>query len=284
MPGTVQDIAHTKDGLDEHMVFTFRIGGVTYGVPLEHILALTSMPDRVLDLPGAAMCVDGLVEYRGHSTALIDLAGVFGVGSEATERLQLAQELEQREQEHVAWIDALSRSIREGEPFTKARDPHECAFGRWFDGFRTADEQLGRLVAGFAAPHERIHSLADHLLGMASGGDVRGAQEKLAEERDWTLREMCHTFQKVRDHLRASSRRVVLFLTRDGSTPSIALLLDEIADVRRFGADALHGLVSDLGSAADEAREMFDGMLVDGAEGEDCVLLNPAPLLEMVRY
>ena len=53
--------------------------------------------------------------------------------------------------------------VKENGKFTLARDPHQCAFGKWFDNFKTDNIAVSEVLKKFDAPHKRIHALADEI-------------------------------------------------------------------------------------------------------------------------
>ncbi|MEZ6002767.1 MAG: CZB domain-containing protein [Planctomycetota bacterium] len=262
---------------EELVVFTFTLGETAYAVPLHEILAVNSMPDQWMRMPTGSCDTVKVIEYRGRPTEMIDFAAYLGVRSSSEAKLEIAELLEQRERDHVLWIEALEDSIKNGTPFTKATNPHECAFGKWYDNYETKEEGFAELMAKFDAPHRRIHSLAETLLGIAET-DQKRALAQLEVERNTTLAEMRRLFASARQHLRRLARRVVLFLTVDGSTPALGLALDEINDVRRFYRSQLQDMDQVGATLEDRVGELFTGILVAENE-ESCVLLNTRMLL-----
>ena len=69
-------------------------------------------------------------------------------GTEVTQKL--IQLFTEKEKDHHDWLNALEESIVDGVPFTKAKDPHQCAFGKWYDKFQT-------LAGRFILFHRRCH-------------------------------------------------------------------------------------------------------------------------------
>ena len=273
--------SHVSSG-SEIAVFAFWMDDVCYAVPLNAILAVNPIPKDLTKLPMADRAVAGGVRYRGQTTTIVDFSGLLQVSSDSDAKLALVDELVAREKDHVQWIDALEISIREGTTFDKARDPHQCAFGRWYDNYTTRDKELRDTLDKFDEPHKRIHSLADKLLSLRDGGRVDQALEILETERNTTLREMRRLFRRVRQQLQTMARRVLLFLTEDGENPTLALVLDEIADVCRYEAHQLQQLDAMKDRDTGPVPGLFRGMLVDGS-GPDCLLVETSRLIETFR-
>jgi len=139
--------------------------------------------------------------------------------------------LPQRRQDHLDWIASLDHSIRTGAEFTKARNPHECAFGQWFYGYRARDRRLSVLLACFEQPHAHVHSLADTLLAMAASGRREEALQKLEEARTLTLTGLLDLFDSAEALMGTLQRRIAIILEKDGT--SCALGADMVLDIVR---------------------------------------------------
>ena len=85
----------------------------------------------------------------------IDISKVLTISRE------LGNMLTEREKDHIEWVQALEDSLLNDTPFVKAKDPHKCAFGQWYDTFKSRDETLMEALSEFDKPHTQIHSLAD---------------------------------------------------------------------------------------------------------------------------
>ncbi len=270
---TMSVVAEKKPALANRKltVFMFWLDEVCYAVPLSSVLAVTSRSDEITQVPLNDDALDGVVRYRGKVTPVVSFARLLGVPSGKEVKEDLIRELNVREQDHIDWLNSLEQSVRDGSHFTKARDPHQCAFGKWYDHFNTRDKDLGDILDRFDEPHQRIHSLADKLLGLRDRGQVEEALAVLDEERETTLSLMRRLFRQARAQLRVMIRPVLLYLTDDGSTPYCCLALDEINDVLSFDEDALQAT-----RALDQRGRLegvFRGMLTN-EDGPDAVLLD----------
>lgn len=124
---------------------------------------------------------------------------------------------------------ALETSIRSGAPFTKARSPHDCAFGKWYDSYHPKDRRLALMLTQFASPHAEIHGLADTLLGMAEGGQTDGALGQFAASKETTLALLMKLFDSVQQLVQELQRRVAIVM--DDGEETCALGADSVRDI-----------------------------------------------------
>lgn len=257
-------------------VFCFRIENVPYGVRIGHVLAIDQDVSRLRALPAKAPGFVGLIEYLGVVVPVIDLAQMLGRKSDRELKEELIETLTMREGDHLNWINALEESLIHDTPFSGERDPHRCAFGRWYDSF-VPPQGLEGLFAEFDAPHKRIHALARELLDQAQREGKEAAHKALALERGTTLQDLRRTFEFVRLSLRSSLHSVLLYVTSDGRTPRMALRLDDINDILSFKESERVPLDSiELPPGAID-RELISDYL-RGRAG-DCFMLNPHELV-----
>lgn len=175
---------------------------------------------------------DNVENYYAFEGAPIRYISGWDVTAEKTiyeEYAELQPMLPQRRQDHLDWVEALDHSIRTGAAFTKARDPHECAFGKWFYSYRAKDRRLSVLLACFEHPHAHIHSLADSLLAVSESGRREEALGKLEEARKTTLNNLMDLFDNAEGLMATLQRRIAIILERDGV--SCALGADMVIDI-----------------------------------------------------
>lgn len=218
-----------------------------------------------------------VVEYEQQSCPLLSLSELLQQPSLQREYQQLYQLLEQREQDHIDWLQALEHSLTTGVAFTKARDPHQCAFGQWYDRFESDNDDLNHVMNKFDAPHKRIHALADELLKQADQGQKQPALQSLENHRQTTLVRLRALFSDARQTILESIRPSIVLLQAHNNSV-MGLQVDNIGEV--FATDM----------AADQHCDWLpsysDGWLnnieLDG-QARNVLLLAPQRLLGSVN-
>lgn len=210
---------------------SFQHGQQHYAVPIASVRFITA--DNSLKLTRVALG-DGqqhdMVEFDGNACVVLSLANLLGQDSAQTEVQALVELLHAREHDHVSWLDALEESLIHGSEFTKARDPNQCAFGRWYNDFHTENEALAHLLEKFDAPHQRIHALANELLTMRDDGETDAAMAILSEHKRTTLIRLQSLFSDARNMVSSSVRPTVIMI-QDGKNQVIGLKVDDIGEV-----------------------------------------------------
>lgn len=252
--------------------FTFYSSNILYGLKMENVLSVNDDLDKIQNLPINNGDILGVYNYQDTMVPVFNYASLIGVESGQQFMQSLIEHFEAREKDHVEWINDLEKSIVEEIPFTKALDPHKCAFGQWHDNFQTRDETLKEILAQFSEPHRRIHSLAETLLALRDKGKQDEALEHLNIEKYTTLRRLRSLFNQAREQVKTAMRPVILFLTKDGIVPTFGIVVDEIMDVIEYNVCDIQ---SDIGFTQhiNGEKNLFSGMYMKKG-GPDSIIVN----------
>ncbi|HUJ48636.1 MAG TPA: chemotaxis protein CheW [Bryobacteraceae bacterium] len=238
------------------------------------------MPE-VCEVPGVPEYVRGVINLRGRVTPLVDLRRRLGLRSSHEETEELCALMEQRAQDHKHWLDELEASVKEKRKFTLARDPHQCAFGKWYYNFKTDNILLSGFLKRFDAPHQKIHALAgavEQMLERGCGGDEGCAQKALEmfnEARSGVLSTMLRLFADFQQMIRDTHREIAVVL--HGQAGMYAVSVDSVASVERLAAADMEGL-------ADKGLEQRSGLVTSVAKrakgGGLVLILAPDAILD----
>jgi purine-binding chemotaxis protein CheW len=209
-------------------ILLVEVQGLTLGVPSADVIEIGHLPHVTPVVEGPAHLM-GLATLSRQTVPVANLRTLLGFPPLQDERTRMVEMLTQRERDHIDWLEALERSLREGIPFAKARSPHECAFGKWYDAYRTDYTPLAVLLREFDAPHRRIHALADRLLALAASHRTAEALNMLNETRQTDLHLLIDLFARARELVsRMLQDMLVVVTVRDRW---LGLTVDAIATV-----------------------------------------------------
>ena len=245
-----------KTRQDERHVL-FGVAGTAYAVPAGSIVEMSGVPE-LTPHPHGRTDVRGIMLQRGAWVPVIDLRARLGLPPLRDEVEGLISQLDQNEREHVEWLEALERSVRDGVPFEKATDPHRCASGRWFDSFQPPNRLVATLVKRFAEPHRKIHAVAQEALGLSASGDGERATALVEEKRLNELAEMKVLFHNLAAILRDSQREIAVTVRTDQGVLAFTVdTADGVCDLTVQPARGDSPLVMGLGKASDRERGVW---------------------------
>lgn len=223
------------------------VNGSAIAVPAFQIREMVTLDEGVAR-PGAAAEVRGLLNLRGRVISLLDLRVILGQPSAIAELAQLCENLVQRKHDHERWLGALENSVRESTPFALARDPTQCAFGKWYASFRTDNAVLRMQLAKLDGPHRAIHALADEVLSLDATGSRNQALERLEHAKTGVLKQLLQLLDDTMVVMKDEHREIVLVLDR--ASPAFGVLVDAVVGVRSISPSQIEtvecGVLGDI--------------------------------------
>lgn len=205
-----------------------RLGGRCFGLPLSEVRHVCSMPSS---FGGYGPETAKHFVFLGDPLPYASLWNWLGLESEYFEYEGMLASLPKRRQEHLDWMNALEDAIRNGTAFTKARNPRECAFGKWYYGYQPKERRLSIMMRQFEKPHADIHRLADRLLGLVEDGQAAKATQMFLEAKETTFAELLKLFDSALKLVTALQRRTAVIVV-DGD------------DMHVLGADGVRDIIT----------------------------------------
>ncbi|SFD45268.1 CZB domain-containing protein [Pseudoalteromonas denitrificans] len=242
----------------------FKVGSKTISLKILDILVTERFENDLTELPNKNKSFIGIKDYMGTPTPVFDLGIILNGESTYSINSALAELLQAREKDHIEWVKALEDTLHNGTSFEKTRDPHKCAFGQWYDKFKTDDEDLKIILDKFAAPHTRIHELADELINMSQQGHKEQALDIFEHEKRTTYTLLLRLFESAKEQVILDYKPIIIFTTTDGVHPHIGLLVDKVGqsvNVNKEDIKPLEKLTS-IGFDIDpQTRNMMRGLI-----------------------
>ncbi len=258
MPDSRERSGETRTaGHELHLVL--RVHRQNVALPTSCVREILMLPP-VTRLVGAPPNVRGVIDVRGDVVPVLDLRVRLGHVTAPEETRRLVELLRAREADHQRWLDELEACVAENREFKLARDPHQCAFGRWYDTYQPENLALEFIWKRFDRPHREIHALANEVFERIGRGQPDAARALIANARATSLASLVRLFADAVAAVERSSHELAVVLERDGAlvavTADAAESVEALEDADAASADALVGdnaqsLVARLGRPRD---------------------------------
>jgi chemotaxis signal transduction protein len=210
------DIGFAKNQMSRALdILLIMIGGRCFGLPLSRVNHICQLPPSFKSHGDE---VESHFVFQGNPFPYLSLWNLLGLKTEYLEYEEMHPMLAQRRQDHLDWMSALEDSILNGTTFSKARNPRECAFGKWYYNYRPKNLRLALLMSQFERPHTEIHRLADQLLGMVEAGQTESALQAFHESKKTILAELFELFDSTQVVVTELQRRVAIVLVDGENT------------------------------------------------------------------
>lgn len=209
-----------------------RVAGGLYCVNSRYVSSIMELPS-FQPLPDAPPYITGIFPYRDKSITMFDLRTALNLQTLSEEFEEFHHMLEERKQDHLRWVKELERCALDGEKFTLATDPHECALGRWYDKFKEENENqaIGRILVRLEDPHQKLHGTVKRSEACVSNGDC--VEQVLREAKHSLVPQILDILDQARDVFRDTIyHEMVLIL--DGKDTTLGLVVDEVLGVEEL--------------------------------------------------
>jgi purine-binding chemotaxis protein CheW len=221
------------------------VKGLQLAVSAEYVQEIVRTPLWHV-VPNTPRHIRGVINLRGKVLPLVDLRLRMDLPSALEDVEEMIAMLVAREQDHVLWLRELQGAVSEGRPFTLARDPTECAFGKWYYSYKAQDIGFASVMYRFEMPHRRIHSIADAVLKYAEQGQHDKAKEIILRTEKGDLHTVVSLFVEARTAFRESHKEVAIVLS-DGRK-HLSLTVDSVASVEEIAEETIEDATSAMGS------------------------------------
>jgi chemotaxis signal transduction protein len=221
------------------------VKGLPLAVSAEYVQEIVQTP-RWHAVPNTPRHIRGVINLRGKVLPLVDLRLRLNLPSALEEVDQMIAMLVAREQDHILWLRELLGAVTEGRPFTLARDPTECAFGKWYYSYKPEDIGFASVMCRIEMPHRRIHTIANAVLKHAEQGEHEKAKEMILRTEKGDLRTVVKLFEEARTAFQESQKEVAIVLT-DGRK-HLSLTVDRVESVEAIAEDAIENATPAMGS------------------------------------
>lgn len=210
----------------------FKIQEEFYAIDSRHVSSIVPMP-AYRRVPDSAPEILGIFRYRDQVAAVLDLRTLFGMPTLENEYTEFQNMLEQRKNDHIHWVKELERCMECNEEFQLATDPHKCAFGRWYDTYKTDNQVIGFHMRKIDEPHKKLHEAALEVQSCSQECSSCERKECLKSVFDRLKGEYMPKILSILDEAKAifkAAYHEMVIVLEDGSN-TVGLVVDEILSV-----------------------------------------------------
>jgi len=261
------DIMEQQEEIDFPWL-VFRLKDNLYTVNSKLITSIVIMPDDITNVPNVPNYIKGLIHLRGSVIPLIDLRLLFKIKSVKEEYEEFKNMIDNRKEDHLNWVNEFERSVKFNEKFKLNTDPHECAFGKWYDNFSTDIEAVNFNLKKLDEPHKKIHQAVENANNCSKDCDNCDREKCLKlvveETKEKNMPFMMNLLDEIKDIFKMHYREMVVILEKNNSY--VGITVDEVLSVENIVPF----------EETDEIRKMCKDKYVSGvakSEKNDDVLL-----------
>jgi len=261
----MDDGIEVDDGFDEDgssLWVIVRAKDNLFGFDATIVGNMIALP-KINRVPDSVEYMPGTITVRGAVIPLIDFRVYTGKISAIKEIDDFCSLMDQRLNDHLNWIKELKASVDEKKDFKLATDPHKCAFGKWYDSYRSDDRTIRNILAKFDKPHRVIHGIAEKALRCVAENKPEEAHKIIDRTSSNELQQMVELFSDIKEAVREVGRRRIAIIL-EIENEKMALDIDEVIAVENITniEDAPRNESSSLGIARIGRRDKTDELVM----------------------
>ncbi|MBE0352394.1 MULTISPECIES: CZB domain-containing protein [Pseudoalteromonas] len=260
-------------------LINFRVGQKTISLKILDILLTERYENNLTSLPNENKSFIGVKDYMETPTPIFDLGIVLNNQSTNKTNAELTDLLVEKEKDHQQWLSALEHSLLTGAAFTNTIDPDKCDFGRWYNSFKTDNEDLQNILDKFDTPHRELHAMAREFLDLQKTMTKENVIRLFEEKKRQVFNQLIRLFESAREQIILDYKPIIIFTTKDGVTPHIGLLVDKVEDninVKKEDIKPLDKLTSVGFDVDPQTRNMMRGLIK--MKNKHSLLLDPSAI------
>lgn len=213
-----------------HLVF--KVQDNYYAIDSKHISSIMQYQGSE-KLPNSSPEMVGIVIFREKAAPIIDIRSVFRLPTLDEEYQEFVEMLTQRSADHIHWVNELERSIETGEEFKLTTDPHQCAFGRWYDNYHTDNHSIMFHLRKIHDPHEKLHQAAVDMLHCKEAHRNQDQQEECQQNVMGQLKgkympTVLGLLEEAKEIFKTTYKEMVIMI---GEENPVGLMVDEVIAV-----------------------------------------------------
>lgn len=217
----------------EYPWLVFKIGQNLYTVNSKIITSIVMLPEHITKVPNVPEYILGLIHLRGNVIPLADLRALFNMKTVRKEYSDFIEMIDARKQDHIHWVEELERSVKNDQDFKLTTNPHQCTFGKWYDGFKSEIEAVNFHLRKLDEPHKKIHKAAEDVKNCSKDCDNCEREvclKKIMEEtKEVNMPLMLKLLDEVKDVFALNYKEMVIVL--ENSNSLMGIMVDEVLSV-----------------------------------------------------
>lgn len=208
----------------------FDLCGNVYAISCEHVISLNKI-DKITPMPKAPEEILGMMNFRSNVLELIDIKKIFNLKTQKEDIAEFNKMLDERLQDHINWINTLMESVEKGITFNLTTNPHECAFGKWYDNYKLKHTNImfRSAFTRFDKPHKAIHEIGKTAKELVDSGRVTEAKELIEKTKNKELKKLIQLFEELKFAYKECLRETIVVISK--GTKAIGLAVDEVKSI-----------------------------------------------------
>lgn len=269
----------TKDvALEVLPWLVFKLKNQYFAIKSEEVNGIFRLNQEVTPMKETSDYLRGVINVRGNMVPLLELRKVFGMESFVHEHDTFSNMMDLRMQEHRNWVLELKRCVKDNDIFNYTTDPHQCALGKWYDNYKTDNNNVRFHLNKIDEPHQELHKTAKRIFEEQEKGKDSQQQvidELLSECEHEYMQSVLTLLEQTKEVLKDSYREMCITVTNDDKR--LGVIVDQVVSVEMLKLNDCQKELAELGTNI--IQNIAESKNVKG----QIMVINTAGLFECIK-
>jgi len=218
---------------EQKKLITFYIKDGLFGLDATQVLLIGHDTKAIKSLALEQQGLVGTIELETRTLPVIDVAHFMGLQSLTDENKGLLNQFKMVQQGYQDWVQELERKISRKEKITRSDLALYTNLLKWDTEVASRNSGLKQLAKALAKPKEALISTCERLITLTSQQEWKHAEASLEQQKQ-SLASIDNAFINAQGNLEANVKQALIYVTQDGRTPYLALLVEQMNDVLSY--------------------------------------------------
>ncbi len=253
----------------------FSVKDYILALPYFDIIQIVDSP-ACTSVPNMPKYLRGVIDLMGEAVPLIDTRIKLSIQSRQEDVTEFVKTFMMRKQDHLNWIDKLKSAVDNDKEILVEKNPHKCAFGKWYDTYKPNTLALASYMTLFDAPHKAIHNLAVQAEELVQSGQKEQAKLLIHTAEKKELINLIKLFDGFEEQMRQSYLEYAIVVVHNGLKYALS------ADSLKY-FEKMDEIVNNVPSLLNIDGKMIHGIgrKKNGDLTEDIMILNLSYFLDL---
>lgn len=205
----------------------FQLNGVDYCITTKSVLSVMGS-FTIIPIPEKEFYILGIVKSNHKVIPVVDLRTLFHYRTLEEDFDSFAS----MKEKHIKWVKALEDSVLHNTQFYLNTNPHECAFGIWYDNYKTDNNRINFILHQIDKPHKELHGCAQKIEEAILKKDNALVKKIILQAKDLCYNKIIPLLDKLIEAYKDINKGILIILCNDKK--QIAILVDNVSEIYYF--------------------------------------------------
>lgn len=266
----------------QQQIMTFYVAEVLFGFDIKHVLLLGRDMSLIAPLSTAELGLVGTIKIQDVVMPVVDFSRLIGLHSATDEKKAFLSQLATVKQGYLDWFQEIQRKLTVRQIITDNELNQNVSLLNWDTQIQGHDLALKAILTTLKTPKTIFLNCLDNLKGLITQHQWQQAEMLLEQQKELILTQIEDILDKAEAHIESSAKQILLYLTKEGVTPSLVIIIEEVYDVLSYSKSDFHSLEIMSREVIPTVKQVADGLYIK--EGmPDCFYINANKINELAQ-